>query len=185
DCGIPTGIRVYTAVVRLFRAGGRWPQALALLPQMAATLTRPDLIFCSTTMSTCERGSAWEAALALLKDTSRNELQVDVILYSAAIGACAKGQQWQQSLALLDQLLEMQLRSDVIVFNTAISACAKSGQWQAALSCRSNSCWGPRSATTLASALARRPDDGRRVRNYSPTLSFFDCGLGPSPSMRR
>ncbi|CAK0888332.1 unnamed protein product [Prorocentrum cordatum] len=85
--------------------------------------------------------------------------------YSAGISACEKGDQWQRALALLSEMWEAKLEPNVMSCSAGISACEKGEQWQRALSLlnemrESKLEPDPSSATTLASARAKRVSSG-------------------------
>eukprot|EP00435_Cladocopium_sp_Y103_P002845 s812_g1.t1 len=110
-----------------------WHHSLLLLERMRFLSIPPQLITCSTAITSCSLGGRWQDALHLFESIQ----QPDLIAFNALISACEKGSAWEAALQLLRSLPEMssgKLRANLITCNSALSACEKSQQWQQAIS---------------------------------------------------
>ena len=90
----------------------------------------PQLITCSTAITSCGLGGRWQDALHLFEGIQ----QPDLIAFNALISACEKGGAWEAALQLMRSLPQVSLRANVITYNSVLSTCEKSQQWQQAIS---------------------------------------------------
>ena len=107
-----------------------WHHSLLLLERMRFISMPPQLITCSTAITSCGLGGRWQDALHLFEGIQKP----DLIAFNALISACEKGGAWEAALQLMRSLPQVSLRANVITYNSALSAREKSQQWQQAIS---------------------------------------------------
>jgi hypothetical protein len=91
-----------------------------------------EVISCSASISSCEKGSQWAQALALLREMPSRRLEPGVVSYSASISACV----WHMhdcALALLREMPPRRVQPGVVSYSAALSACENSLLWAQAL----------------------------------------------------
>eukprot|EP00984_Skeletonema_dohrnii_P012466 scaffold5060_cov123-Skeletonema_dohrnii-CCMP3373.AAC.4 len=119
--------------------------AMSVLERMKTDSISPDVITCSTLMTTFDKGRNWKAAVTLLNamEASSKADETDkkwslplpnTFTYALAISACARCNKGELALSILDQM-ETKASSDASsvepntwVYNAAIAACSESNQ---------------------------------------------------------
>lgn len=108
--------------------------AMDLLEYMKFVGLSPDIVTCSTIMSTFDKGYQWKAALSLLHameqsvQTEKWAFPVpNVYAYSSAISACARCNEYDTALELLNRMRNF-TEPNTWVYNAALSACVSSSR---------------------------------------------------------
>ena len=145
SCQTPNNF-VFCAALRLnhrasavFRSTGRRhfgsQAALDLLEYMKFLNISPDIVTCSTIMSTFDKGYQWKAALSLLnimEQPIRSEQKWSLprpneYAYSSVISACARCNEFTTALELLSRMKNV-IEPNTWVYNAALSACVSSSR---------------------------------------------------------
>jgi Smr domain/Pentatricopeptide repeat domain len=123
----------------VFRSTGRRhfgsQAALDLLEYMKFLNVSPDIVTCSTIMSTFDKGYQWKAALSLLnimeqpilKEQKWSLPRPNEYAYSSAISACARCNEYTTALELLSRMKNV-TEPNTWVYNAALSACVSSSR---------------------------------------------------------
>eukprot|EP00435_Cladocopium_sp_Y103_P030749 s873_g7.t1 len=119
----------------------------------------PDVVLCSSVLTSCGRAEEWQQALGLMEEALGQRLQADATFYNAGLSAVST--RWPWTLELLARMLRADMAPDTFTMNSALSGLVRGDQWRMAVqvmkemeSMRADSGWP--NALALLSTLQRR-----------------------------
>eukprot|EP00435_Cladocopium_sp_Y103_P016195 s361_g4.t1 len=115
----------YNIAMGAWHQGEHWPEVLALLAELEATLARPNVISYSVAIGAAQLAGRWLWSMELLRKLHLGGHVANVITYNAVMCACLEGGQWQMAVSLY----QSSKQPDAISSSIATSAYLLAGRY--------------------------------------------------------